>query len=581
MKKLFTLLLTVVTVAAFAAPALQKAKKQQPQMTDAKIEMNAQKAGLYTGKAGMTKDFTSGVDTMYLTPKGTFFSAYFPYVDPKSQKVSYFYCYNLGVLPTNVETTWSNISTGTATGNFDWAYYNPNLDEEYISLIEGEKDLVATFPNYPGWWISPRLYADAYAEDGPYFAFDGAVQYGGKWEDDVNGDGSVYTTMYQLSPRAEYNDIMTTSFGAGKGEDANSFYSDLPAPYKPEGATDGKIVSFMQRFEYPGKPYTFSHIQFYAKANVTAGQTITAKVCKINDGLIDAQNPIAEAVYEFPADDLGESTMSIDFYFEKYDPELGLTTEDWLTIDSDIAIYIEGVNELQDISPVMQALDYQVDRIAHDGEFDRFINGYGEWEFYDANGEIVDVLYIPCHLGYYWGSDEDSGLPQNLLLSINAQMAYIETADEGATTYTIPADATEATIELKASEPYDAWTVEDLPEWINIEAEDVMEQDEAGNVSYSGYTNLNITLEAGHEGSVVYTLPNTEFKIIIGDGGSVAIPGDVNGDGFVTSADVTAIYDVLLGTDMTFEATADVNGDGYVTSADVTAVYDILLGTAE
>ena len=54
--------------------------------------------------------------------------------------------------------------------------------------------------------------------------------------------------------------------------------------------------------------------------------------------------------------------------------------------------------------------------------------------------------------------------------------------------------------------------------------------------------------------------------------------GDVNGDGYVTSADITAIYDVLLGTDNQFEATADVNGDGYVTSADVTAVYDILLG---
>ena len=54
--------------------------------------------------------------------------------------------------------------------------------------------------------------------------------------------------------------------------------------------------------------------------------------------------------------------------------------------------------------------------------------------------------------------------------------------------------------------------------------------------------------------------------------------GDVNCDGYVTSADVTAIYDVLLGIDNTFQATADVNGDGYVTSADVTAVYDILLG---
>ena len=57
-----------------------------------------------------------------------------------------------------------------------------------------------------------------------------------------------------------------------------------------------------------------------------------------------------------------------------------------------------------------------------------------------------------------------------------------------------------------------------------------------------------------------------------------ARPGDVNVDGYVTSADVTAIYDVMLGTDMTFQSTADVNGDGYVTSADVTAVYDILLG---
>ena len=54
--------------------------------------------------------------------------------------------------------------------------------------------------------------------------------------------------------------------------------------------------------------------------------------------------------------------------------------------------------------------------------------------------------------------------------------------------------------------------------------------------------------------------------------------GDVNGDGFVTSADVTAVYDVMLGTDLTFQATADVNGDGYVTSADVTMVYDIMLG---
>ena len=56
------------------------------------------------------------------------------------------------------------------------------------------------------------------------------------------------------------------------------------------------------------------------------------------------------------------------------------------------------------------------------------------------------------------------------------------------------------------------------------------------------------------------------------------IYGDVNGDGYVTSADVTALYDYLLNGDETFLNTLDVNGDGNVTSADITSVYDILLG---
>lgn len=60
--------------------------------------------------------------------------------------------------------------------------------------------------------------------------------------------------------------------------------------------------------------------------------------------------------------------------------------------------------------------------------------------------------------------------------------------------------------------------------------------------------------------------------------GNAAVNGDVNGDGSVTAADVTAVYDVLLGNNADFEATADVNHDGSVTAADVTFIYDILLG---
>lgn len=54
--------------------------------------------------------------------------------------------------------------------------------------------------------------------------------------------------------------------------------------------------------------------------------------------------------------------------------------------------------------------------------------------------------------------------------------------------------------------------------------------------------------------------------------------GDVDGDGFVTSADISALYNYLLNNDDTHIATSDVNGDSFVTSADVTAVYNFLLG---
>ena len=61
-------------------------------------------------------------------------------------------------------------------------------------------------------------------------------------------------------------------------------------------------------------------------------------------------------------------------------------------------------------------------------------------------------------------------------------------------------------------------------------------------------------------------------------GGSGAIPGDVNGDGQVTAADVTALYDVLLNNDYSHVVNGDQTGDGDITAADVTAVYTVLLG---
>lgn len=58
----------------------------------------------------------------------------------------------------------------------------------------------------------------------------------------------------------------------------------------------------------------------------------------------------------------------------------------------------------------------------------------------------------------------------------------------------------------------------------------------------------------------------------------IIIDGDVDGDGNVTSADITALYNYLLNNDETGIVNGDIDGDGYITSADITSIYNILLG---
>ena len=60
--------------------------------------------------------------------------------------------------------------------------------------------------------------------------------------------------------------------------------------------------------------------------------------------------------------------------------------------------------------------------------------------------------------------------------------------------------------------------------------------------------------------------------------GIVAIPGDVDGDGFITAGDITALYNFMLNNDNSGIINGDQDGDGNVTAADVTTVYNILLG---
>lgn len=56
------------------------------------------------------------------------------------------------------------------------------------------------------------------------------------------------------------------------------------------------------------------------------------------------------------------------------------------------------------------------------------------------------------------------------------------------------------------------------------------------------------------------------------------VEGDVDGDGSVTSGDITVLYNYLINSDDSSMVNGDVDSDGSITSADVTVVYNLLLG---
>ena len=58
---------------------------------------------------------------------------------------------------------------------------------------------------------------------------------------------------------------------------------------------------------------------------------------------------------------------------------------------------------------------------------------------------------------------------------------------------------------------------------------------------------------------------------------NTGVSGDVNGDGEVTSFDITLLYNYILSGDMTDIVNGDQDGDGAITTHDVTFVYEILL----
>ncbi len=95
-------------------------------------------------------------------------------------------------------------------------------------------------------------------------------------------------------------------------------------------------------------------------------------------------------------------------------------------------------------------------------------------------------------------------------------------------------------------------------------------QFDAENIQGEGHLLATLSATIGSETHTV------KIKFVYGE--QPIIPGDVNGDGHVSSVDVTALYNFLLNGDATDLVNGDQDGDDHISSVDVTYVYNILLG---
>jgi len=105
---------------------------------------------------------------------------------------------------------------------------------------------------------------------------------------------------------------------------------------------------------------------------------------------------------------------------------------------------------------------------------------------------------------------------------------------------------------------------------------DIVEGNSPTGIIFNNGTTQTSDLEYVAGG--VYNLAGKLLYTVTGGGGDEPVPGDVNGDGIVTAADITALYDVMLTGDFTHVVYGDQTGDGLITAADITAVYGVLLG---
>ncbi len=332
--------------------------------------------------------------------------------------------------------------------------------------------------------------------------------------------------------------------------------------------------------EQPAHRYALRGLQvYYSSYQGTGPATLTARVYKASK--IKSQTQSMDSLVF--GDLIGTATATLDttmaesgmlpFTFQEV--EGGLPYDVTLDINDPIAIVLSGYDNDNITSWTMFISTDQYDegygqhgymlRMANDSV--TYVRGLDNF-FTTSLGVTAPTIFMDVEYPIldFWYVNSKTGEP------IGKDVTFATTGGK-------------QDVEFWSNHSSDEWSVTDnnyneLPSWLTYTLSDSTANDE-----YADHSHLVLTAAAlpdgvtGRKATVKISYPGAEQTINVTQG-TVALEGDINGDGVVNVTDATALVNKVLGTATYDDTLCDLNGDGVVNVTDVTYLVNIILGAS-
>ena len=495
---------------------------------------------------------------------------------------------NLAAMGAYTPVSFRNNTFDIAT-NFEWTAIQNRDDENEVVITGTDRDfsfnteggniysdisLVAYndgVKSEPFTWGKGLSFAkDAEGNDTEEIRYEDAFFYAGHGQGSFAFSDGTYATMTRQNPDFDL-----------------TFYTNWSTPDYTESLKNPYTISKI--YSYQGKPstplfitgVTIPMVSFEAQedfnlhvclykctrsltGNLTLGDLI-AEGDATNDNLVVYDSGITEIVFN-------------ELYHED---EMGMSeTLDYLFIEDEFVIVIEDWDN-GTFSGVLGSQTYSCKEVTstwYQEPGGERLRSYGEgWPqlFIGLNEATYGYLHTEDDTNLQFAAEGGEK-------SIHVDPMY----------YSLDEETEEPTYSLIIeSIIVDGEEMEEIPEWLTISianedyttATATTEEGETYEYFVNGIDyDLVVAADALSEGEesrsaeIMFMQTGARLKITINQGGSVSIQGDVNGDGTVDVADISAVISVMAGT--AEYAAADVNGDGTVDVADISAVITIMAG---